>query len=277
MTDALRASLGMYDGGELAVANDRLWSGVAARLHASGVRDLPATLDRDTPLAAQWRSGRLVLGQTCGYPLATRFATDLRAVAAPVYAVDGCEGATHRSFVVVHRRARADRLEDLRGARAVVNEPSSNTGRHLLGDAVASVGGGPGFFRDVIESGSHARSLELVAEGGADVAAIDCVTFAALARLAPALTLRTRILHRTRAVPSLPFVVSAKLGVPIAARVAQALVEALADRATEGARSALRLSCVVPVTADAYDVTRAIAARADVVFSAARAQPVHGR
>ena len=48
-----------------------------------------------------------------------------------------------------------------------------------------------------------------MAAGAADVAAIDCVTYASLLRVVPKVVASTRILQWTREVPSLPFVISA--------------------------------------------------------------------
>ena len=64
------------------------------------------------------------------------------------------------------------------------------TGRHLLGDAVATAGAD--FFARVDVSGSHAISLARVASNEADVAAIDCVSYAHLTRVVPELVAATR-------------------------------------------------------------------------------------
>ncbi|MBX3229068.1 MAG: PhnD/SsuA/transferrin family substrate-binding protein [Labilithrix sp.] len=262
------ASLAMYDGGELAAANDVLWSAVARRLERLGMREVPRRLERDRALDDVWSSDRLLLGQTCGYPFAARFRGRLRLIATPRYSAPGCTESGHRTFVVVHARSTARSLSALRGTRAVINDVESMTGRHLLGDAIAAAGGARGFFASVEVSGSHARSLASVAACAADVAAIDCVSFAHLARAAPEMVAETRIIHRTRRTPALPFVISSACGDVASSLVTRALVDALADPSTADARRALMLVGVKRLAPSAYDGTLAVAANADRVFDA---------
>lgn len=267
----LIANLGMYDGGPLAEANDALWAAIARRLRALGMRDVPRTLTRDLPLDEVWASERLLFGQICGYPFAAQFRNRLKVVAAPKYSAPGCKKSRHRSFVVVNVRSSARELLALRGLRAVINEEHSMTGRHLFGAAILSAGGARGFFRSVGVSGAHRRSLELVAAGEADVAAIDCVTYAQLARSMPEIVAETRVIHRTIATPTLPFVTAR--GDAAVAQLARALSEALSDPATADAREALLLDGARP-GAETYDEALIVAANADRIFSERVAPPV---
>jgi ABC-type phosphate/phosphonate transport system substrate-binding protein len=260
------ASLAMYDGGELSAANDVLWDAIARRLMGFGFRQVPPKLERDRALHDVWSSDRLLFGQTCGYPFAARFRGRLRLLGVPEYSLPGCTRSGHRSFVIVHAGSTVRSLNALRGTRAAINDVESMTGRHLLGDAIAASGGSPGFFASVEVSGSHAVSLERVAAGAADVAAIDCVSYAHLARAAPEIVAETRIIHRTRETPTLPFVVSTACGEVAASLVACALAEAVADPATADARRTLGLVRIRRQTVSVYDDTLAVAAKAERVF-----------
>lgn len=200
------ASLGMYDHPAIGAANDALWTAIAARLITAGVEGVPAELDRARPLPAIWDDPALLLAQICGYPLVTRWSGRLRYVATPRYRVPGCEGAHHRSRFVVRRADPAETLASARGRRAAINEPTSNTGMNLLRAAVAAHAGGQPFFSTVIETGSHAASARLVASGGADIAAIDMVSFAHLERHEPNVTRNLRTLGWSVSVPGLPLV-----------------------------------------------------------------------
>ncbi len=271
MTRAKLANLGMYDGGELGAANDALWGAIAARLESAGLADVPRQLERHLPLADLWGSRDLLFGQTCGHPFAARYYGRLRLIAAPRYALPGCREGRHRSFVVVSARAPVRDLAALRGARAAINDDESMTGRHLLGDLVASVGGAAGFFSEVQITGSHAQSLARVANGDADIAAIDCVTYAHLQRSAAEMVAETRVLLHTRETPTLPFVLSATQSEETAALVGRALVEAMADPATTEARHTLALVGLETLDPAAYDVTLGVAARADAVFAGSAA------
>ena len=97
-------------------------------------------------------------------------------------------------------------LADFRGQRCAINGLDSNSGMNLLRAAVAPLATGGRFFSSVVVSGSHLRSVEMVAAGEADVAAIDCVSFAHFQRLYPSVVGQLRILGWTPSGPSLPFI-----------------------------------------------------------------------
>ncbi len=192
------AILPMYDFRWTAEANDALWGAVAVRLDEAGV-EAPKRLTRGPDLDAQWRHPRLVLGQTCGYPYVTRLKDAVALIAAPIYAFPGCEDASHRSFII--RRASDPRraLSEFRGATAGLNAHDSNTGMNLFRAAIAPIANAAPFFRAVIVTGSHEGSVAAVAEGRADLAAIDCVSFALLERGRPGLTERVAVVAESLA------------------------------------------------------------------------------
>ena len=134
----------MYDFPWTAAANDALWAAIAARLDEAGVA-APKTLTRASDLDAQWRDPGLVFGQTCGYPYVTELKGAVVLIAAPAYAFPGCDGASHRSFII--RRASDPRrsLAEFRGATAGLNGWDSNTGMNLFRAAIAPIAGGAPF------------------------------------------------------------------------------------------------------------------------------------
>ena len=199
------ASLGMYDMPALHRANDALWSAIATRLRAAGLDDVPDRLDRTRPIGDIWRDPALLLAQTCGYPLVTVLDGIAEPVAVPVYGWPGCDGARHCSLLVVPAASSFEALVQLRGRRAAFNGHDSNTGMNLFRHAVAPLAKGEAFFAATIETGSHLASLDRVASGDADIAAIDCVTFGQAMRHDPQRTAGVRS-HRAngqRAGPAL--------------------------------------------------------------------------
>ena len=202
------AGFPMYDFAHLAAANDALWQVVAARLRAAGLSRVPAGLCRHRTLDRLWQDPALLLAQSCGYPLMASLLGRVRLVATPRYRAAGCIGAAHGSALIVPAKADSADLAALRGGRCAANQPHSNTGMNLLRAAVAPLAGGRPFFRSVAWTGSHRASLATVAEGAADLAAIDVVTLAHLRRSEPDLTDRVRVLGWTEATPGLPFITS---------------------------------------------------------------------
>jgi ABC-type phosphate/phosphonate transport system substrate-binding protein len=222
------AILPMYDFPWTARANDALWASMSARLADAGVQT-PTTLTRGPQLAAQWRDPGLIFGQTCGYPYVTGLKDAVTLIAAPEYAFRGCEGAAHRSFIIRRASDPSRDLVEFRGTRAAINGWDSNTGMNLFRAAIAPIAGGAPFFRAIAVTGSHEASITAIAEGQADLASIDCVSFALLERGRPELVKRVAIVAESPLSPGLPFIAAAGLGARTIAVIREALFGALTD------------------------------------------------
>ena len=261
----LIAALPMYDLPELEAANDRLWAAIAARLHAAGVIQAPDELTRDAALDEIWSAPELLLSQTCGYPLVTALKGRVSLVATPCYRAPGCHGPFHRSAVIVRAADATAALSDLRGRRCAVNDMASNSGMNLLRAEIAEFAGATAFFSGVLVTGAHAASAEAVASGEADVAAIDCVTWAHLQRLRPATTQALRVLAWTRDSPGLPLITSSLTDEATCASLRQALQDVARDPSLEAVRAELLLDGFDTLSTRHYDlvlqIERAAASR----------------
>lgn len=236
------AALPMYDFPALRAVTDEYWSAIAAQLRAAGIAEVPSALTRDMSHIDAWRDPRLLFGQACQYPLACAGHESVRLVAIPAYAAPGCEGSRYRSAVVVRFEDPALRLEDLRGRRCAVNERGSNSGSNLLRAAIAPLAEHGRFFSSVELTGGHLASVRAVAEGSADVAAIDCVSYAHIRRSSSELAARLRILDWTPSSPGLPYVTARTNEDSIVAALRAALAEVQADPALAALRDALLLT-----------------------------------
>lgn len=243
------AWLGMYDHPAQHAANDRLWAGIRDRLSDHGLPDVPDRLTRGVATGAVWSNPRLLLGMICTRPWA-REHPGLRLLGHPVYAGTDRPGE-HRSLIVVRRDDPAYDLSALRGRVAAINDAGSNTGMALLRDRIAPLAGGLPFFGRVVATGAHANSVRAVGEGRADVAAIDQVTFAALARHDPGATDRLRILDTTGPAATPAFVTAAPPAV--ATLLGTVLAQVLADPDLAEARAALFLTGIMPPHPDLPD------------------------
>lgn len=255
------AALPMYDFPWVAKANDALWAAVAVRLRHAGV-EAPARLTRAGDPAAQWRDPGLILGQTCGYPYVTELRDAVALIATAEYAFPGCEGANHRSFLVARARDPRRDLASFRGARAALNAWDSNTGMNLFRATIAPVARGAPFFGAIVVTGSHQASVAAVAEDRADLASIDCVSFALLQRGRPEFTERVMVIAESPLSPCLPFIASARLPSSTIDAVRRALLAALADPDLFEARAALGLTGARPTTAADYERVVAVERKA---------------
>ena len=196
-----RASLPMYDWPEVRPQTDAFWTALRNDLTARGI-DAPAELDRATPRYDLWRAPDLVLSQTCGWPLVSKLSSHVDVVAIPTYAVDGCGNGTYRSALIA--REPGDALA-LARSRVAVNSFDSLSGYWTFANTLAKGGLKAGHVGAWVETGSHRNSVIAVAQGRADVAAIDAVSWQlALDHDAEAKTLT--VIGWTDELPALPFV-----------------------------------------------------------------------
>ena len=238
------AALPMYDLPALRDANDAFWGAIRREMIEAGAIETPQRLTRHLSHFEVWKHPFLLFGQACEYPLAESFADSVRLIATPRYTAPGCEGARYRSAILVRAKDSAESLADLRNRLCVINEASSNSGMNLLRASIAPLANGARFFESVLFSGSHLRSVEMLSAGEADVAAVDCVSFAHFQRLLPSAVANLRILDWTASSPSLPFVTAAATSDSTLQILRSSLGAVLADRRLDSVRERLFLGGV---------------------------------
>ena len=246
------ASLPMYDLPALREQTDGWWAGLARALRAEGLQDVPDRLTRGGELAALWQAPDLLFSQTCGYPLTHALKGRVTLLATPVYDCPGCRGGHYHSEILVRDDSGFRRLEDLRGTRAVVNEPGSQSGYNALRAVVAPLAGGRRFFASVERSGGHVHSMAAVAGGSADVCAVDTVTYRLLAKAQPEAVAGLRRLMASPSAPALPYITRLHIPSSDLERLRGGLRRAFDDPALRDLRSALLLADVVVMPVAAY-------------------------
>lgn len=225
---ALVAALPMYDWPELQAGNDAAWATIRDRLRATGL-DAPERLARErTDLQALWRDPNLLLSQTCWGPMELGLAASVRVVGQPDYsAFEGGEGAYYSSAVVM--RAEAPRgsglpIDRLRGFRFAFNSTDSRSGYLGLKADMEAAGEALSVFSQMVETGGHRASIAAVADGRADVAAIDCKTWH-LAKLYEPTARKLSVVGWTSMRLGLPFITSRDTDDAAVTLLAQTLVE----------------------------------------------------
>lgn len=241
-----RASLPMYDADPAAV--DAWWQAIARALRVHGVADVPPRLDEPTELDTHWRDPRLLLSQTCGFPLVTSLRDDVQVVGAFRYVAPGCSGIDYRSELLA-RIDDAEAIEGFRGRVPAVNALDSHSGWNALRGLVAPLARDGMFFSDPVITGSHRRSLAALQSAEADIAAIDCVTLAGLRRRHPDLLRGLRVVGATAPAPGLPLITSAATSPEDLAALRRALQDACTDSSAAEARAALFIDGFEPVPA----------------------------
>ncbi|MFN3972252.1 MAG: phosphate/phosphite/phosphonate ABC transporter substrate-binding protein [Gemmobacter sp.] len=236
------AALPMYDTAPLQGPNDRLWEGIRDGLRARGVVAPEGLTRGGDDLWRIWQAPDLVLAQACGFPYRARLHGRVTLVGTPDYGVPGCAPGFYRSVIVA--RAARQGLAAWDGAVLAYNEAMSQSGWAAPVNLAAQMGvalvAGP-------QTGAHRASVLAVAEGRADIAAIDAVTWEILAGIEPA-TAALHVVDRTPPTPGLPLIAAAGAD---AGAIFDAVAAAITGLAPAD-RAALRLRGVVRIPAVAY-------------------------
>ncbi|CAI8872423.1 phosphate/phosphite/phosphonate ABC transporter substrate-binding protein [Pseudomonas chlororaphis] len=207
---------------------------------------------RELDLMQLWLSPRLLLTQTCGYPLMTALRGRVRVIGRPRYELPDSTAGNHCSLLLGRDSDPRRTLQALRGSRGVINGEDSNSGMNLLRQRLAPLQRDGRFFARVGISGSHRESLRWLREGQADLAAIDSVTFAYLARYAEEEVAGLRVIARSAFSPTLPYIGVAGLGEEQAERIRAAMNQALA--ALPAVAETLGLREVLPAAETDYQI-----------------------
>lgn len=216
-----RAALPMYDIDR--AKTDRFWEAICA--------GLPFTpcFERPKDPGALLGDPALVLSQTCWGPIEAGMTPPLQILAQPDYSdLPGGDGPLYRSALVALGPGPDAPPGPLKGTGEDA-QAGLLSGLHLAFNDLTSRSGYLAPTEDFSHpargtaTGSHAASLALVAEGGADVAAIDCLTLHLLrhtrARAA------VRVIGWTKPRLGLPFVAAPGLSADIHGAMQAALLE----------------------------------------------------
>lgn len=249
MTAGGVASLPMYDRPELRGATDRLWSTLREALREEGMA-APEALERGRPMKAVWEDPRLVLSMACGLPLVRGIAAPVAVLGAFDYGVAGAPPGHYRSVVVVRGDDPRGELAAFRGARLALNGYGSQSGWGAILHHAAPLARDGRFFGPALVTGAHAASGRAVAEGAADIAAVDAVSWRLMRRFVPEAAGRLRVLMETDPTPGLPLIAAPGTDV---ARARRALAAGVAGLEAE-VREALGLGGFVALDRADYAV-----------------------
>ncbi|HEV7663839.1 MAG TPA: PhnD/SsuA/transferrin family substrate-binding protein [Chloroflexota bacterium] len=243
-------------------------------------RDLAAYLSRRLHLSVTvlenvpWQErerqlyrGDAHLGVVCGlqyvYAVNRRDTPGVELVCAPVMRAERYERRpVYFSDVVVRSGTTGTSLSDLRGARFAFNEPTSHSGYNLPRSMLAARGHTSKFFGEVVESGAHERSLQLILDGTIDAAALDTTVLEQELRLQPDLSARIRVVETLGPSPIPPLVVSRAVAPELRQQIRQVLLAIDQDGHGQRLLERAHMTRFVAVKDADYDPIRQMAALA---------------
>lgn len=198
------ASLMMYLRPETAAATARYWAVIQEELHARGIA-APEMLSNIAYEFEVWNDPDLTLSQTCGMPYRLWLHDHVTLIGTPDFGVEGCPPGYYNSVFVVRANDPRETISDFRAARFTYNQTFSQSG---YAAAYAHCRAEGFWFEDRAQSHGHRNSAKTVAEGGADIAALDAVSWRLIRRY-DAFAGRLRVLNSTTPTPGLPYIAAA--------------------------------------------------------------------
>ncbi len=202
------ASLPMYLVTPLAV--NQLWAwlrkDIINQVGSSYNALIAEVLNYPEDLHGHWQQPKLLLSQTCGYPLMTELNKKVNLLGSFEYDAPYCSGIFCKSVVICQSNNLRNNLLDFKDARVAFNNPLSQSGYNSLRHLIAPFSQNGRFFENSISTGGHKASVLAVQSGQADIAAIDCVTYEGFCRYEPQLTQGLKIINTTQSYPGLPLI-----------------------------------------------------------------------
>lgn len=192
----------MYDRPEISADWDVLYQNIRSELRNRGI-EAPTSLDRTTTEMGAWTSDGLILSQTCGRPYRLDLHDKVQLVATPDHGLDDCDPGYYYS-VVVTRTGDATDVSDYAYKRFAFNGHNSQSGWSAPQCLAQSLGF---TFENTVESGGHQSSAMMVADGQADIAALDIVSWKLMQRY-DGFSSNLQVIAKTLTSPALPFITS---------------------------------------------------------------------
>lgn len=266
-------ALPMYDWPEALAETDAEWTRLRDILRASGVdapqrlvrrnadlppvpggiRDAggnllapdPATLPpEELDFHALWLHPQLLFTQTCWGPMELGLAEHVQLIGQPSYdAFEGGQGELYSSALVMRAEfadvpapdngAPAIPFDLIRGKRLAYNSLDSMSGIIALTRDLEAAGENLDIFSERVASGGHRSSIVAVAEGRADIAAIDCRSWALAQRFELAAA-KVQAVGWTGKRKGLPYITAKGTSRTLAANLREAVAAAFEAEAVAG-------------------------------------------
>jgi phosphonate transport system substrate-binding protein len=227
---------------------------------------LPVEARLDIPWQQRERlldEGQIDLCWICGLPYvlkADRTPSRIRLLAAPVMGgARYLNAPIYFSDVVVRRDSHFQTLADLRGARWAYNEPGSQSGYNVVRYALAKLGEQHGFFGQVIESGAHQTSLQMILNGQIDGSAIDSTVLEQELLNDPSIALQIRIIDTFGPSPIPPWITPINMDTELNSLLQGCLLAMETDQHGRQILERARMARFVAATDKNYDPIREMA------------------
>lgn len=128
------------------------------------------------------------------------------------------------SYIIVQKDSKFKDFSTLRGSTFVYNDEISNSGYNMPRAHLIRIGEVSGFFGKTIRSGSHEESIRMVAQGKADVTAVDSLVYDYERQKSPKYVQKTRIIKVLGPAGIPPVVISTRTPLPVRKKIRDILI-----------------------------------------------------
>ena len=233
----------MYERPELVAAHNRYWNLIRQGLRERSI-DSPTELSQQADRFSAWTDPNLVLSQTCGMPYRLWLHDKVNLVGTPDFGVDACPPGYYRSAIVVRRDDEREDIQKFKTAIFAYNQTHSQSGYAAAFTHLKPYGF---CFENRLEKGAHVHSARAVADGTADIAALDAVTWRLMERY-DGFTRSLRVLDWTEPTPGLPYIAAATADKSLTFAAVEYAIEALEHED----RELLEIRGIVDIPKESY-------------------------
>ena len=199
----MTVSLPMYARPELTDAHNIYWSLIRKHLSVKGIAS-SEKIHEPEELYAAWTDPNLLLSQTCGMPYRNTLHGKVQIIGTPDFQLDGAPAGYYRSAIIVRREDGNKTLKEFKDSVFAYNSDDSQSG---YGSAYLICKPEGFWFQNRVATGGHRESTIAIAEGCADIAAIDGMTWRLIKRY-DSHTDKLAVLDWTNPTPGLPYITS---------------------------------------------------------------------
>jgi ABC-type phosphate/phosphonate transport system substrate-binding protein len=237
------ASLMMYQRPELKSEHDRYWALIRKFLAEEGINS-PEHLSQDEDEFYVWEHPKLVLSQTCGMPYRKWLHDKVNLIGTPDFSLEDCPPGYYRSAIVVRTDDERTDVAAFKDATFAYNQDFSQSGYAAPYWHISPLGF---WFEHRLHTEQHILSAKAVAEGHADIAALDAVSWRLMQTYEP-FSAKLRVLDWTPPTPGLPLIASKTANVGGTYKAVEKAISALID----ADRSKLGIKGIVNIPKEDY-------------------------
>lgn len=170
--------------------------------------------------------GQIEIAFICGLPFVRHPSTaQLQVLAAPVMQASRYQSRpVYFSDVIVHAASAVTMFDQLAGKTFCYNDRGSNSGYNLMRYRLMQGGYPADWLGQTVASGSHQQSVQWVAQGRAEVAAIDSIVLEQAWQDQPELQTQLRVIESIGPCPVPPIVAAKHLGAKMLQQLQTALL-----------------------------------------------------